>query len=53
MKRTPDICVRVNEEETKIIKDNMKKFGFYTVSDYIRFVAINTTNILLTTNSKN
>jgi len=41
MKRTPDICVRINEEENKKIKENMNEFGFHTLSEYIRFVALN------------
>ena len=52
MKRNPDICIRVNEDEFKIIKENMIKFKFHTLSEYIRFVAVNTKEINIKTNPK-
>ena len=46
-RRNPDLTIRVNEEECKIINENAKKFGFHTVSEYLRFVGINTKQIVI------
>jgi hypothetical protein len=53
MRRTPDISVRVNENEMNKIKENMNIFGFHTLSEYIRFVALNASKVSLEIKQKN
>jgi len=52
MTRTNDICLRLNKEENEKIKENSKKFGFHSVSEYMRFVGTNTKEINIKTNPK-
>ena len=40
-----NIIFRVNKDEKIKIENNSKKFGFHTVSEYIRFVVINVKEI--------
>ena len=41
MSQKYDLCIRLNEEENKKIKENTKKFGFHTVSEFIRYIGTN------------
>ena len=45
-KRTKEVRFRVNDNELKIIKDKIEKFDFANISDYLRFVALNTTKVI-------
>ena len=53
MKKTQDICVRLSPIEHNKIKENTKKFGFHNVSQYMRFVGLNTLDITIKTKLKN
>jgi hypothetical protein len=43
------IIFRVNEEELELINKRMKDFNFRTVSEYCRFIALNTQQIQIYT----
>jgi len=47
MAQKHDLIVRLNEEESKKIKENAKKFGFHTVSEFIRYVGTNIKEVSL------
>jgi hypothetical protein len=36
-----DLHIRLNEIEKKTIEENANKFGFHTVSEFVRYVSIN------------
>jgi len=35
------IMIRINEEDKKLIEENAKKFGFVSVSEYLRYIGKN------------
>ena len=35
------IMIRINEEDKKLIEENSKKFGFVSVSEYLRYIGKN------------
>ena len=47
MSQKNDLHVRLNENEKKAIEENSKKFGFHTVSEYVRFIALNVKDIII------
>lgn len=48
MEKTKDseIRFRINEEEKKLIAKKAKDFNFLNMSEYIRFVCLNTTKVI-------
>lgn len=40
-----NLMIRVTNEGKKKIIENSKKFGFFSVSEYLRYVGINTKDI--------
>lgn len=40
-----EIRIRINEEEKKLVAEKAKEFKFLNMSDYIRFVALNTKEV--------
>lgn len=49
MNKFKNIIIRVTESEKQKIEQNYKKFGFHSLSEYLRFVGINTKNIKVDT----
>jgi hypothetical protein len=49
MKDTKDneIRIRLTSEDKKTIEENSKKFGFLTVSEYLRYVGKNIKEIII------
>jgi hypothetical protein len=45
MKKEKQIVFRVNEEELELINRRMRDFNFRSVSEYCRFVSLNTQQI--------
>jgi len=43
--RTKSLIVKVTENEQKLIKERAEALGFDSVSDYIRYIALNTESI--------
>lgn len=41
MSQINDLHVRLTAEEKKKIDENSIKFGFHTVSEFIRYIAVN------------
>ena len=41
MNQRNNLHIRLNDEEKKKIEENSKKFGFHTMSEYVRFIALN------------
>lgn len=39
--KTKQINVKVSDEEKLKIESNSKKLGFYSISEYMRFICIN------------
>jgi hypothetical protein len=36
------ICIRISDQEKNIIEKIRKEYGFNSISDYLRFVGLNT-----------
>ena len=45
MSKKNDLHIRLNEQEKQKIDENSKKFGFHTISEYVRFIALNVKEI--------
>lgn len=41
MSQVNDLHIRLTSEEKQKIDENSVKFGFHTVSEYVRYIAIN------------
>lgn len=41
MKKDLKIIIRINEEDKTLIESNSKKFGFVSVSEYLRYIGKN------------
>lgn len=47
MNQRNNLHIRLNDEEKKKIEDNSIKFGFHTMSEYVRFISLNVKNITI------
>lgn len=47
MSQKNDLHIRLTEEEKNKIEENSKKFGFHTVSEFVRYIAINIKDIVI------
>jgi hypothetical protein len=41
MSQVNDLHIRLTAEEKQKIDENAKRFGFHTVSEFVRYIAIN------------
>jgi hypothetical protein len=47
MNQRNNLHIRLTNEEKKKIEENSIKFGFHTMSEYVRFIALNVKNITI------